>query len=68
MRHSKDPIAKAILTESGKSPASIVESDKQWEDMKNYRIIKISVVQWSQNNLCGQATGKLRHISGRYPL
>ena len=38
------------------------------EDMENYRIIKISAVQWSQNNLCGPATGKLRHISGRYPL
>ena len=30
-----------------------MESNKQWEDMENYRIIKISAVQWSQNNLCG---------------
>ena len=30
MRHSKDPIAKAILTESSKSPASIAKSNKQW--------------------------------------
>ena len=33
MRHSKDPIAKAILTESSKSPASIARSNKQWVDL-----------------------------------